>query len=63
MKDSEETKWVCNLEEGQMIETLSLLPGQYMVVVRAKNATDAAKTQIKEFKIESKKTTSINLAK
>ncbi len=63
VKDSEETKWVCNLEEGQMIETLSLLPGQYMVVVRAKNATDAAKTQIKEFKIESKKTTSINLAK
>ena len=34
-----------------------------MVVVRAKNATDAAKTLIKEFKIESKKTTSINLAK
>lgn len=63
LKDSEETKWVCNLDERRINETISLLPGQYMVVVRAGNSTKTTNTQIKEFKIESKKTTSINLAK
>ncbi len=63
LKDSEETRWVCNLDERRINETISLLPGQYMVVVRAGNSTKTTNTQIKEFKIESKKTTSINLAK
>ncbi len=63
VRDSEETKWVCNLEETKLNEQIDLLPGQYMVVIRAKSATQSTKTQIKEFKIESKKTTTINLAK
>ncbi|MBO7277772.1 MAG: VWA domain-containing protein [Bacteroidales bacterium] len=63
VKDSEETKWVCNLEEALPVENIELLPGQYMVVLRDKNANKTSKTQIKEFKIESNKTTTINLAK
>ncbi len=63
VKDSEETKWVCNLEEGLQTENINLLPGQYMVVLRDKSANKSSKTQIKEFKIESNKTTTINLAK
>ncbi len=63
VKDSEETKWVCNLEESRQNESIDLLPGQYMVVVRAKTADKTTKTQVKDFKIESKKTTTINLAK
>ncbi len=63
VKDSEETKWVCNLDEERLNEQIDLLPGQYMVVIRAKSATQSTKTQIKEFKIESKKTTTINLGK
>lgn len=63
VKDSEETKWVCNLEEGLQTENITLLPGQYMVVLRDKNANKSSLTQIKEFKIESNKTTTINLAK
>ena len=63
VKDSEETKWVCNLDDGRQNESIDLLPGQYMVVVRAKTADKTTKTQVKDFKIESKKTTTINLAK
>lgn len=63
VKDDEETKWVCNLEEGVQTENITLLPGQYMVVLRGKNDTKTSQTQIKEFKIESNKTTTINLAK
>lgn len=63
VKDNEETKWVCNLEEGLQSENITLLPGQYMVVLRNKNANKTSQTQIKEFKIESNKTTTINLAK
>ena len=63
VKDSEETKWVCNLESKKLNENINLLPGHYMVVLRAENATKTTKTIVKEFKIESKKVTSINLAK
>jgi hypothetical protein len=63
VKDSEETKWVCNLEDGLQTENINLLPGQYMVVLKDKNATKTSQTQIKEFKIESNKTTTITLAK
>lgn len=63
VKDSEETKWVCNLEEELLNETINLLPGQYMVVLRAKNATRTTQTVIKEFKIESNKTTTVSFEK
>lgn len=63
VKDSEETKWVCNLDESKQNESIDLLPGQYMVVVRPKAADKTTKTQVKDFKIESKKTTTINLYK
>lgn len=63
VKDSEETKWVSNLDSKKINENITLLPGRYMVVLRAHNATQTTKTIVKEFKIESKKTTNINLAK
>lgn len=63
VRDSEETKWVCNLDESRQVQQIDLLPGTYMAVLRPKSATSCAKTLICEFKIESKKTTTINLAK
>ncbi|NQY12119.1 MAG: VWA domain-containing protein [Flavobacteriales bacterium] len=53
--------WVCNLSEVFTRESLSLQPGRYRVVFRAKVARKSLYTIEKKFKVESGKTVSVKL--
>jgi Ca-activated chloride channel family protein len=46
-------EWVCNLDNNTTRQTLTLLPGNYRVVFRAKNVRNAMYSIEKTFKITS----------
>ena len=56
-----ELKWVCDLKPVKGRQTLYLLPGQYKVIYRAKNASSSEYTKEKTFKVSSIKTVSLKL--
>ena len=53
--------WVCNLDPVSTKNTLLLQPGEYKVVYRQKQLKSTTFTTEKTVKIQSNKTTSINL--
>ena len=63
VKDKQETKWIKNLDEDKIKETIELMPGEYMIVLKDKSSTKTTDTIIKEVKIESSKTTNVSLSK
>jgi Ca-activated chloride channel family protein len=54
-------EWVCNLSSSEMNGSISLQPGEYVVVYRALMSMNTLHTQRKEFRIVSNKTTTLNL--
>jgi Ca-activated chloride channel homolog len=59
--DSGETKWVCHLEENTSRHSYNLLPGNYKIAFRAKQAGGSKYTAIKNFEIKSGQTISVNI--
>ena len=57
-KNDNKLEFVSNLSDKQN-ETLTLLPGQYLIVTRSKNSKKTNESKSKEFKIESGQTTVI----
>ena len=53
--------WVCNLDEVSLLGTLHLQPGSYKVIYRQKKLKSTTHTTEREFKIQSNKTTTLNL--
>lgn len=53
--------WVCNLEDGNKTGKFQLQPGSYRLVYRQKNLKKSEYTLEKNFRINSNKTTSIQL--
>lgn len=53
--------WVCNLEDGTKLGKYQLQPGAYRLVYRQKNLKKSEYTLEKNFRINSNKTTSIQL--
>jgi len=60
-QQSNELKWVCDLNTKKGRQTLFLLPGKYKLVYRAKNAISSEYTKEKIFNVSSKKTLSLKL--
>ena len=60
-EESNELKWVCDLNTKKGRQALYLLPGKYKVVYRAKNASSSEYTKEKTFKVSSIKTVSLKL--
>lgn len=58
VKEDNNWEFVTNLNDKQT-ETLTLLPGQYQIVLRQKQSTQTKQTKSKEFIIESGQTTTI----
>lgn len=54
-------EWVCNLDQVNLKGLIYLQPGNYRVVYRQKQLKSTTYTTEKNFKIQSNKTTSINL--
>jgi len=60
-EEKNELKWVLNLEEAVLKQTLVLQPGNYKVVMRPKNSKSSDYTVQKSFKISSGTSTNLNL--
>ena len=60
-QQSNELKWVYDLNTKKGRQTLFLLPGKYKLVYRAKNAISSEYTKEKIFNVSSKKTVSLKL--
>jgi len=58
VKENNNWEFVTNLNDTKT-ETITLLPGQYQIVLRPKQSTKTKETKIKEFKIESGEATTI----
>ena len=54
-------EWVCNLDESSKSTFTQLQPGSYRVVYRQKNLRSSTYTIQKDFRINSNKTTTLNL--
>ncbi|MCF8294759.1 MAG: hypothetical protein K9I34_01745, partial [Bacteroidales bacterium] len=54
-------KWICNLSNDKIKETLTLLPGSYLAVFRTKNAHQSSFTITRSFKISSGSSAQVNL--
>jgi Ca-activated chloride channel family protein len=54
-------EWVCNLDEATKNSLTQLQPGAYRVVYRQKNLRSSTYTIQKDFRINSNKTTTLNL--
>lgn len=61
LEEENELKWIYNLRENTMQETLSLQPGKYKVVFRTKFAAKSGYTVEKSFKVTSGSSTSVKL--
>jgi Ca-activated chloride channel homolog len=61
LMEENELKWLYNLRENTMQETLSLQPGMYKVVFRTKFASKSGYTVEKSFKVTSGNSTSVKL--
>lgn len=60
-KGDETFEWVCDLKEAANAGIWNLQPGSYKVIYREKDQKATAYTREKNFKIESNKTTTLNL--
>ncbi len=54
-------QWVCNLNDLKSQFTLTLLPGQYKIVFRVKQATGSKYTAYKNFTLKTGETLSVNV--
>lgn len=54
-------EWVCNLDQTNLTGFVALQPGNYKVIYRQKHLRSTTYTMEKSFKIQSNKTTPINL--
>lgn len=61
IRDSGTIEWVCNLDHKDLNGLLFLQPGNYRVVYRQKHLKSTTYTTEKNFRIQSNKTTSVNL--
>lgn len=61
LKEDGTTEWVCNLDQTNLTGFVALQPGNYKVVYRQKQLRSTTYTMEKSFKIQSNKTTPINL--
>lgn len=60
---SGESKWVCNLSETDNIHSYNLLPGNYKLAFRTKQAAGSKYTAVKNFEVVSGQTLNMNLFK
>jgi Ca-activated chloride channel family protein len=60
-KGDQTFEWVCDLKEGFNKDLWNLQPGSYKVIYREKDQKSTAYTKEKNFKIESNKTSTLNL--
>ena len=60
-KGDQTFEWVCDLKEGANAGIWNLQPGSYKVIYREKDQKATAYTREKNFKIESNKTSTLNL--
>ena len=61
IKDDGTFEWVCNIDPNAKSGQWLLQPGHYILISRQKSLKSSANTMEKEFRINSNKTTSINL--
>jgi Ca-activated chloride channel family protein len=61
LRDGGVIEWVCNLDEVSKSTLTQLQPGSYRVVYRQKNMRSSMYTLQKDFRINSNKTTTLNL--
>jgi Ca-activated chloride channel family protein len=54
-------EWVCNIDPNSLSGSWQLQPGSYILVYRQKNLRSSTYTIEKEFRIQSNKTTTLNL--
>ena len=59
--DAGRQKWIYNLDENQLRNTVTIQPGDYKVVFRSENARGSKFTSIKEFEIKSGSSFNIQL--
>jgi len=53
--------WVCNMDNSELRQSITLQPGHYKIVFRAKNAKQSIYTKEEEFKIKSGISTSLKI--
>jgi Ca-activated chloride channel family protein len=56
-----ETKWVCNLAENTSMHSYNLLPGNYKISFRARQAGGSKYTAIKTFEVKSNQTANLSM--
>jgi Ca-activated chloride channel homolog len=61
--ESGETRWVCHLDDNTSIHTYNLLPGNYRLAFRTKQAAGSKYTAIKNFEIKSGVTLNLSMFK
>lgn len=61
IRENGNPEWVCNLDQSSTQGLIFLQPGSYRIVYRQKQLRSTSYTTEKNFKIQSNKTTSINL--
>jgi len=61
LRDGGVIEWVCNLDETSKSTFTQLQPGSYRVVYRQKNLHSSTYSIQKDFRINSNKTTTLNL--
>lgn len=59
--EGSELEWVCHISPTKTKESIHLLPGNYRVVYRAKNANESIYTKEKQFTVTSRKSISVKL--
>jgi Ca-activated chloride channel homolog len=59
--ESGETKWICNLKENTSIHSYDLLPGNYKISFRVKQAGGSKYTAIKTFEVNSGVTLNLSM--
>jgi hypothetical protein len=60
IKDGKDLKWIYNISKSGSKESLTLLPGKYLIVFRAQNAKQVFYTRKRHFEIESGSSITIN---
>lgn len=61
IRENGNIEWVCNLDQGALSGSIHLQPGNYRLVYRQKQLKSTTYTMERSFRIQSNKTTPINL--
>ncbi len=56
-----ELQWVCNLNPDSITERILLIPGEYQIILKPKDATDYAAVRTTRFTIHSAQQTGVNI--